>query len=596
MEPVKPNLDRKKEIMTKKILFFIAVFLFLTATYQNVSAKEQFHEGGYIPNIYIKKEKEGRIRYQQARFLLRKSDQHFAYCLEPWEVVNEKLIYEQAIDVNQLSDDTLQKIALTAYYGYGYKNHTDQKWYYITQIVIWRLADPSAQFYFTDHLNGNKTNRYDNDIDELITLVNRHFLTPDFHTNEITLTLNEKRTLYDFNNVLSLYHIDESSNIPVEKSNSLLTVKGLTPGEFVISLTKKDQLYQIPPIIYPHDNSQDLLVVGSFQPIQYQIPVHVKTGNITVHKIDSDNKENTPQGDAVLDGAVFQLTSDDGFYQEAIIQNGIATFSNLSYGTYTLTEKKPGTGYQQNLELTIITINGEKNEHTVTIANEVIEGKITIEKWQGKKEDNRKEAGITFAIYNMEDIQVGTMITDQNGIAEITLPYGTYLIKQLTTKENYQLMDDFIVDVTENKNYYYEIENLEITQNIRIEKRDDETDNLILAPTYFKIWNIDKQEFLHRQENGISYDYFETINGILEIKNLPLGNYQLVEIKAPTGYKRSEEKITFQLDKTTDTKTIICYNTPERTIPVPNTRTYQIELEKEEINWYDKKKYPFIML
>ena len=45
-----------------------------------------------------------------------------------------------------------ERISLLAYYGYGYEGHSDQKWYAITQVMIWRTTNPESDIYFTDTL------------------------------------------------------------------------------------------------------------------------------------------------------------------------------------------------------------------------------------------------------------------------------------------------------------------------------------------------------------------------------------------------------------------------------------------------------------
>ncbi|MEG2563880.1 MAG: thioester domain-containing protein, partial [Bacilli bacterium] len=136
--------------MKKSLLIFTLITTLLTIgitlSIKNVQATttEQFHEAEYIPNIWVNKEKAGKIRYQQARFLRRTSDNQFSYCIEPWEIISSDALYPDKIDINQLDDYTLNQIALIAYYGYGYKGHTHEKWYYITQLMIWEQVDKTA--------------------------------------------------------------------------------------------------------------------------------------------------------------------------------------------------------------------------------------------------------------------------------------------------------------------------------------------------------------------------------------------------------------------------------------------------------------------
>ena len=140
-----------------------------------MKTKEEFYAAEWIPNIYINKVKSGVIHYRQARFIRKKSDKGIAYCIEPFEDMKEDDKYNGYSDNYAgrlgISESVWKQISLIAYYGYGYSNHTDSKWYTITQIMIWKELDKNADFYFTDSLNGNKTNKYDSEMNEIKTLV-----------------------------------------------------------------------------------------------------------------------------------------------------------------------------------------------------------------------------------------------------------------------------------------------------------------------------------------------------------------------------------------------------------------------------------------
>ena len=114
-----------------------------------------------ISNVYIKKLRaDGSGKYQQARFIRRSEDNAFVYCLQPFVDINNNYVYQVArsdyeIYLN-MRKEQFKKISLYAYYGYGYGNHTEHKWYAITQVLIWRTADPSSQFFFSDTLYLNR--------------------------------------------------------------------------------------------------------------------------------------------------------------------------------------------------------------------------------------------------------------------------------------------------------------------------------------------------------------------------------------------------------------------------------------------------------
>ena len=140
-----------------------------------------------------------------------------------------------------MTKEQWQRISLLAYYGYGYENHTSTKWYAITQILIWRTADPSGNFYFTDGLNGSRNDSlFINEINEIESLVNNHYKVPNFNETNITLPIGNTITLTDINGVLKDYKITNESNVSSSIDNNNLTITANNIGNGQIILTKSD--------------------------------------------------------------------------------------------------------------------------------------------------------------------------------------------------------------------------------------------------------------------------------------------------------------------------------------------------------------------
>ena len=86
--------------------------------------------------------------YQKARFFRKKDTNEYAYCVEPFSFFYEKETYEETTHPYNLSQEQIDRISKIAYYGYGYKNHTDLKWYAITQMMIWKTSNENGKYYF----------------------------------------------------------------------------------------------------------------------------------------------------------------------------------------------------------------------------------------------------------------------------------------------------------------------------------------------------------------------------------------------------------------------------------------------------------------
>lgn len=70
--------------------------------------------------------------------------------------------YDYYYGMNSLEEKLKNKIALIVYYGYGYQDRTDIKWYNITQYLIWEeiVKNENGQIYFED-TNNSKIRIYE---------------------------------------------------------------------------------------------------------------------------------------------------------------------------------------------------------------------------------------------------------------------------------------------------------------------------------------------------------------------------------------------------------------------------------------------------
>jgi hypothetical protein len=96
-----------------------------------------------------------------------------------------------------------------------------------------------------------------------------------------------------------------------------------------------------------------------------------------------------------------------------------------------------------------------------------------------------------FNIYNLNHQYLQTVITDQNGYTSIDLPYGSYIIKQMSVAEGYQIAQEFnfFVDFIEGQTIFEIINDKvisvieEIEENNNIEEETEEENNNIEEET-----------------------------------------------------------------------------------------------------------------
>ena len=429
----------------------------------NVNAKStRFYEGEYIDGIYMNKYQysNNTIYYQKARLFRNSENNDFAYCIEPFRFFTDGSIYEETINPSNLSNDQKDRIAKIAHFGYGYSNHTDIKWYAVTQMMIWQVAGGNTgDFYFSNTLNGPKTDNFRAEINEINDLVDKYNIAPSFVNNTYNIVLGQTLNLKDNNNVLNYYKV--SNNI--EKNNDTVTFKGNTKGEYEFTLTREENSFNRPTIFYQSNNSQNIMQTGNLDNKTYKFKIKVHNPTITIVKIDKDTQSIITSGEASLDGAIFKLyDSNKVEIQELEIKNNLVSIDKLNFGKYYIQEITPGTGYNLDNELYEIELTDKKPDIELIIQNEVIKKKITIKKMYGETNRFQSEKNIDFEVYNNRNELLKTISTDELGQVEITLPYGTYKFVQINSTEGYNKVEPFYITINDNEDELIELKDYKI--------------------------------------------------------------------------------------------------------------------------------------
>lgn len=541
--------------MKKLVKYLLFSFILLVGFTVKAHASVSFYEGDYVDSIYINKIKNGVTHYMRARFLQKRDDNTIAYCLDPFNLFNENDTYTKGNAYSKITASNLNKIKLAAYYGYGFSNHTAKKWYAITQMIIWKYADPNGNYYFTDSLNGNKITTYDKDMKELETLIKEHEIKPSFANKSYTINLGESITLTDTNKVIAKYSIS-SQNLKVIRADNNFTIEGSKVGTYKINLTKSGRRFNKNPIFYLTNGSQNLMTAGDIENVTVPLEVKVIGGSLKIIKHDEDTKTCKPSGEASLKGATYNLYKEDKLIDTLVINDLCeATIDNLEIGNYVLKEISPGEGYLLDKKEYSFTIDKEHVNITLNVTNKVMKRKIKITKLYGNKElENYKvEPNITFGIYDKNQSLVSTITTNKSGQTSFQLPYGTYTIKQLTTTKNYELCEDQVITICENRDEEINLvlKNNIMTSKLKVYKVDKEKKQIIVKNSaLFKIKDLNDNKFIYHQVDGKNTNIFKTNEEGFFITDisLPAGKYELIEIQAPTGYIINK-RFTFEISE-----------------------------------------------
>lgn len=443
----------------KKIIIFLLTILIFGAS-KTVKA-ETFYEAEYIDGIYTKSINGTSSKYQKARFFRRTSDNKAAYCIEPFATFDPNTNYESHSNyATNIDNNTWHRMSLIAHFGYGYGNHTEPKWYAITQLMLWHLVEPTKDFYFTDTLNGTRINSYQNEMNEINNLANSFDTLPNIDPTP-KATIGSTIILTDTNNVLNNYTLTDNKGGKIRIEDNKLIIENVEEGETKVSL-KREILGETEATMFYYNNfSQNIMTKGQINFKKINMLITGTTNKIIITKLDSDTNSTESSGDASLNKAIYGLyDSNNNLIKEITFdEKSQAIIENLPYNSYYLQEIKPGEGYTLNKEKINFTVNENTTELNINLKNKVIEKEITIHKEYGEEGNTTNELNISFDIFNSKNELVNTITTDNNGNAKITLPYGKYIIKQRNTTTGYSKVDDFEIDINNNStnDYYYKL-------------------------------------------------------------------------------------------------------------------------------------------
>lgn len=558
------------------ILFLVAIFSTQTVHAEKYTG-QAIWPSEYISNVYIKKVKpDGYTKYQQGRFIRRSEDNQFVYCLQPYADIDNNLPYYDVVrsdyaQVLGLSESQWERISLLAYYGYQYNDngvdHSSQKWYAITQVMIWRTTNPESDIYFTDSLNGNRTSQYDGEMAELERLVSNHYRTPQLQSG-LTVPIGSTTEINDSNGVLSNYEISSTDKVTALINGNTLSVTANSIGEGSISFQKKAKYYEIPPIVYFSDHSQNVFRVGAYDPVKSKFTIKVIGGKVTPEKKDVETRTNTPQGEGKLGGAVYGIYKVDGTRIGSVTtkDDGTNTSDYLpELGRFYLLEEQPSEGYLLDSNKYYFEITEDNLNPHVQVYEQVIKLDFEFTKVYASAETQimEPEVGIKFGIYNNKNELVEEVTTNSQGVFRFTLPYGTYTVKQLTTTKGHEKIDDFNIEVkTTGEVVKKVISNAPITAKLRVIKIDAETKEVIKrANIKFKIFDVKNNEYVCQTityPNKTTICEWETDSEGEFTTAYPLmtGTYRLEEVdQVVEGYLWNSQSHEFSIDEDSQLRT-----------------------------------------
>lgn len=513
--------------------------------------------GDEIPGVRLYLKTPTVEKYKKMYQIINETTNELVYCVEPGVILKDGY-FTAYRDLGSLDIDlTLEQwnyANIIAYYGYGYQNRTDIKWYAATQYLIWEyLLEGKGEIYFVDN-NNNRTDTLAAEIEAIRKDAASHMTLPSFLENAtpIEVELGDTLTFTDTNNVLSKFQI-EKYNLNYEVNGNTITVNFPAPGLQLLFFTNPPEPLKLPQIYYS-PNSQTVISKGKTLYPAGALEFHVAYPSFKlVKKSNEDSLLSLKQAKYAV------YYSDGSLFTELITdEEGMAYVEEIYPGEYYLQEIAAPYGYELNPEKIYFEVTDK--DVVLEVEDKLIKKEIVIEKYL-EEIDGELELE-KHASFDVLDYETGKLITsfttNEYGKFSLMLPYGKYLLKQTASTIGYNLSEDIILTIKEDTKDISNIiiKNPRIKGSLLVEKKDSDTSELIKEEAEFQIYNVDTKEYLKIDGK----DIFKTKDGILLLENIPYGSYELIELTPPKNYQKTEERISFQITEEQEVITLEVLN------------------------------------
>lgn len=310
-------------------------------------------------------------------------------------------------------------------------------------------------------------------------------------------------------------------------------------GHATLSTPLEDGTYSVKEVTPPKGYKLDTKVYTfTIDGSDTSLSVEDEPGTLTLKLKKKDSQTgSTPQGNASLAGAVYQISYQKGgqTVTEELTSDAsgnLGTLEGLPLGTVTVKELTAPEGYRLDTQVHTYTVDGSQltgdvYELEVTdLAEEVQRGGLTIQKKDSQTgttpQGDASLEGITFEIVNESQNPVVvngstaapgqvamTITTNASGVAttgENALPYGDYTLREKSTNESMlkTFTEEISVTISEDGQLLnYEAENDVVRGGIDIEKQDSQMGTTPQGNSSFA--NIDF-EIVNRSANPVVVD------------------------------------------------------------------------------------------
>ena len=513
-----------------------------------------------------------------------------AYCIEPGIMLaHGDVLRSDVIDVwNSFSYEQQNAIKLALLCGRaGNSSHlpgTPSCQQTATQMLIWEFVtgarQPSPPYarandeIYTCLVSNGQNAEIGQIYDTILSYMLSYMTLPSFMTAVSSSAPQEELsydgsayslTLTDTNNVIGNYSFTASDTaVSAEVTGNRLFLRSASPLSAPVSVVAtRNSAYTAASTFTPYGSTtrQDIVVgVEAVGGMTGYLTLKANRKEFRIAVTKEDGITGTAQGDGTLTGAVYGLYHGDTLIETCTTDaNGQFTTGYYEAGDgWTIREIAPSPGYL--LDTTVYPVPAAtdqlpsiKNDLTLTVKETPILGRLSIFKLAVNSTAGTEapEAGASFEVFRKvagsydaaAETERDILTCGENGTVQSKLlPYGVYLVRQLSGWEGY-VLDTTLHEMnitSDGETVSIQLRNEIFKGSLTIQKVDKDSGQA-LPGARFRLLDSTGNPFAEGTTDE---------NGILVFENIPFGDYYLEELEASDGYKADTTPYVFSV--TTD--------------------------------------------
>lgn len=471
------------------------------------------------------------------------------YSLDPFVEIHEEYDVLSSFLSSEfdLSEELYKEIADIMYFGLFFNNRSSHNWYVATQILIWQsVLGDMGQISFAQDVNESLVltleeymNMIKEDILEFHNLVYPSFVDTNDLEQKINCRVNNNIVLVDENNALKDFKLEfDDSFASVITNDNTLNLNFTASGLWKVKLFPKKYI-KMGMKTKGYVNNDSLIFLSRGELADIYLLFEAKNNAISFTASDSETGKRVYGGmyeaykKNSVGGFSFDLNTDNVII-DTIAADYYIREIQTPYGYMPLEEEKQVYLFDKDVD--------------VDFVYEPIKKIVKIEALDD----------MDLELYKDNQL-VDSFTLKAEELKSYKLRYGDYTLikadkmRKTSTKVEFKIDENY----DEEKIIWLEDESLddevvlpdepvqEEQSMVNIQLFDSSTNELISGYALFKIKNKETGKYLSAEEDSI----FKMEDGLLTLKDLDVGTYEIEQVEAPFGYRLIKDKALFKINE-----------------------------------------------